>query len=306
MSRAQELFHLADEVSARAREVQNEEDYLLALSLQREEDEEIARALREEEADAQFAFLVQEETDARVAVEAAAPPLPPIAEENEGEEADARVAGEATAPPLPPIAEEEEEDEEEEDLEADLQNMRSCVNYRGKMEIWMKCCQKYVCCFVCHDDTSCSGATSYRNDVGDTVRCRRCSFVGPHGLQCSNCNVRFCTTYCDKCKLWYRFKESFHCDDCQYCLVGKREEFVHCSGCNICIFHKKISYHKCNLINEQRDCQICLEDLHETRHDNRMFRCGHTVHRKCYLLMLESAGNNAIIKCGECRTPIAG
>ena len=100
----------------------------------------------------------------------------------------------------------------------------------------------------------------------------------------------------------YNFDESFHCDSCNYCILGNEKDYVHCKECDICIYHAKIKYHKCHLIKQQNECYICLEDLYKKRHDNRIFRCGHTIHRECFdKIEKDSIKNNTLIKCGLCR-----
>jgi hypothetical protein len=178
----------------------------------------------------------------------------------------------------------------------------NCSNFKSKCEIYVDCCKTYICCYLCHDKTKHN--FNYRKELNH-IKCRQCNFIcDKNNLsnECSNCKIQFNKKFCDKCLLWYNFDESFHCDSCNYCILGNEKDYVHCKECDICIYHAKIKYHKCHLIKQQNECYICLEDLYKKRHDNRIFRCGHTIHRECFdKIEKDSIKNNTLIKCGLCR-----
>jgi RING finger/CHY zinc finger protein 1 len=178
----------------------------------------------------------------------------------------------------------------------------NCSNFKSNCEIYVDCCKQYICCYLCHDRTK--HDFSYKKEISH-IKCRKCKFICEKknfSNECPNCKIQFNKTFCSKCLLWFNFKESFHCDDCSYCIMGNKNEFIHCKECDICIYHKKINYHKCHLIKEQNECYICLESLYEKRHNNRIFRCGHTIHRECFDKIEKiSLQNKTLIKCGLCR-----
>ena len=182
-----------------------------------------------------------------------------------------------------------------------------CSHFKSNLKIYVGCCNEYICCYICHDKTK--HDFSYKKQIKH-IMCTNCEWVcnkKDFSNHCFNCNIQFNRNYCSMCLLWHDFENYFHCDDgCGYCYVGKREDYIHCKTCDICIYHTKMDYHKCNQINERRDCYLCLEDLYPTRHDNRIFKCGHTMHRACYDRLYEAANKNtSAIKCGICRSSIA-
>ena len=181
----------------------------------------------------------------------------------------------------------------------------NCSNFKSNCEIYIGCCKEYICCYLCHSNND-THKYSYTKQVKH-IKCKKCDYVlnkKDFSNKCPNCDIIFNKNYCDKCLLWHNFENYFHCDDCNYCLIGKKEDYTHCKKCNICINNIKLKYHKCNLINAKNDCYLCLEDLYETRHNNRIFKCGHTVHKECYNDLYKANKNNDNIYCGLCRENI--
>ena len=108
-----------------------------------------------------------------------------------------------------------------------------------------------------------------------TVCCNRCYVDQPPSAACTNCNLVFGRTYCEKCLLWTKL-DIFHCEKCGQCRRGKVEENFHCDKCEACFNRRSMEFHRCNNIPmTQQKCAICFDALSNSQRRCMILRCGH-------------------------------
>jgi len=182
-----------------------------------------------------------------------------------------------------------------------------CPHYNRGCHLLYPCCNEYFACRFCHNDTK----TDYRLDVklmheADrrdvvTVKCRYCLLEQDIANICINdqCKRIFGNYYCSICKLLdLDDKGQFHCDKCNICRQGGRENTVHCDNCGICvpIIQFEQNLHKC-VHRIDGDCPICCGPLFESTTACTTTRCGHWLHSAC--LMEYSKFNNRCPVCSK-------
>ena len=93
-------------------------------------------------------------------------------------------------------------------------------------------------------------------------------------------------------------KDQFHCNGCGFCRVGGRDNFIHCTKCDICVNKEVFDTHKCVNIKYDR-CPICMDELYMSITSVIQMKCGHYLHHKCMIDLLNSS-----YKCPLCLASI--
>jgi len=174
-------------------------------------------------------------------------------------------------------------------------NLLSCVHDSSiNCSIYAKCCNKYYGCFKCHDEENIDHKI-FRCNI-NKLKCNKCNSENEIGNECSNCNISFATYSCIICKIWTNSQKIYHCNDCNSCLVGKKENNFHCNNCKVCISINLKDNHKCNPDAINSFCQICSNKVFDKKNDIKILACGHFIHKECN----ENAINNSSTKKHEC------
>lgn len=190
------------------------------------------------------------------------------------------------------------EDDKIKPFEDDSAKLSRCNHYNRGCHLLYNCCNEYFPCRFCHDDAK----NSYELDVKlmhnadrrtvNTVKCRYCLTEQPISIMCINteCGRMFGNYYCTICKLIdLDDKGQFHCDSCNICRQGGKDNYEHCNACGICIpvestdidnGKDKNKKHKCSLKIEG-DCPICCSSLFSSTLACSAARCGHWMHSSC-------------------------
>lgn len=94
---------------------------------------------------------------------------------------------------------------------------------------------------------------------------------------CEQCKKLFASYYCDLCRLLCGIgpdaKPNYHCNGCQMCMVGLRENSRHCPKCNCCFSIEMFDKHNC--VPEKTECMVCLGDLSKTIFGRVVLNCKH-------------------------------
>jgi RING finger/CHY zinc finger protein 1 len=103
--------------------------------------------------------------------------------------------------------------------------------------------------------------------------------------------------YCDICHLFDdEDKQQFHCDKCNICRVGGKDNFIHCDTCNLCI--KDDPNHTC-ISAKDAACPICMDDLFTSTLPFLQMKCGHRIHKDCFSELIKTS-----YKCPLCSTSL--
>ena len=90
----------------------------------------------------------------------------------------------------------------------------------------------------------------------------------------------------------------FHCEGCNTCKTGGRENSYHCPKCNICLVGETEETHKCVKVFVDDDCAICLRSMkNSTTQVIILVTCNHAFHEECFEKY--ACTNNL---CPVCRT----
>ena len=181
-----------------------------------------------------------------------------------------------------------------ESTEATIQ--KTCTHYQNNVQIYAKCCGKYVDCRLCHSDS-----TDHKIVIDKTkTKCTNCSTENDVSTHCKNCKIRFGNYHCKKCMIWcdkYTNNDVYHCDKCRCCRLCNEDDVFHCDNCNICLLISGIDHHKCKLINEDDDCPICLNKLNEFGESIVLLKCLHTIHDSCLTELIRITDKTKKIPC---------
>jgi RING finger and CHY zinc finger domain-containing protein 1 len=166
-----------------------------------------------------------------------------------------------------------------------------CDHYNRGCYLLYPCCKEYFACRFCHNNEK----SSYKLDPKliheadrrsvSMVKCRYCLKEQSITSACIDCGKLFGNYYCTICKLLdLDDKGQFHCDECNICRQGGRDNFKHCELCGICVPIDKEtnSEHKCSL-KIDGDCPICCSPLFDSVLSCSAARCGHWLHNKCLI-----------------------
>lgn len=181
-----------------------------------------------------------------------------------------------------------------------IDKIKKCEHYTNNVEIFTECCNKYYDCHLCHNEDN---DHQYKRLKMKKIRCVKCNTENNLGNKCINCNISFAKNHCNKCNVWCsKLLEFFHCDKCDSCKVGKKENFFHCDTCNICLSNNCKDSHECNKISKDNNCTICLNKIFSTYEEITIMKCNHIIHSKCLKLLVDhSKNNNKIASCTICK-----
>ncbi|KAH7676778.1 Ring finger and CHY zinc finger domain-containing protein plant protein [Dioscorea alata] len=128
-----------------------------------------------------------------------------------------------------------------------------------------------------------------RQDV-QRVICLMCETEQPVAQVCTKCGVCMGEYFCAICKFLdddIQKRKQYHCDDCGICRLGGRENFFHCKKCDACYSVELRDKHSCVENSMRHHCAICQEFLFDSSEATTVMECGHTMHSKCLVEMLE-------------------
>jgi hypothetical protein len=174
---------------------------------------------------------------------------------------------------------------------------KTCTHYKNNVQIYASCCDKYVDCRLCHNDS-----TDHKIIYGKIkkTKCTNCSTENDVVTHCKNCNIKFGNYHCKKCLIWcdkFSDKDIYHCDKCKCCRLGKEDDVFHCDNCNLCLLISSIDNHKCHEINQEDDCPICLNKLNNYGESIVLLKCLHTIHDSCLTELIKYTDKTKKIPC---------
>ncbi|KAJ9642347.1 hypothetical protein H2199_004727 [Coniosporium tulheliwenetii] len=172
-----------------------------------------------------------------------------------------------------------------------------CEHYKRNVKVQCFDCRRWYPCRHCHDEVE-----DHRLNRRKTLNmlCMLCATPQPAAECCGNCGQQAAWYYCGICKLWDDdgSKRIYHCEDCGICRrgAGIGKDFIHCKKCNVCISIAFASTHRCIERATDCDCPICGDYLFTSSTSVVSIKCGHYMHRACYLRYMESD-----YKCPICK-----
>lgn len=174
-------------------------------------------------------------------------------------------------------------------IEENIESNIECKHYQRNCLILAECCQKLYPCRICHDENEDHKINRY---LTKKMKCKLCNEIQNVSNECLKCNEKMGDYYCDICHFWIKSEEEmniFHCNDCNMCRMGKREDFIHCYRCNGCINANMYENHGCNIDGMKSSCPICQEDIHSSRRSIYIIKkCSHVLHLDCAVDYLNS------------------
>ena len=151
------------------------------------------------------------------------------------------------------------------------------------------CCGEFFPCRKCHNAAmEAAGPAAPCTEEMDrakvtAVQCNRCGNVQAVAAACTKCHLQFARYTCLPCRMFDETdKGQFHCNGCGICRIGGQQNYTHCNRCGVCYVNAKYVNHTCALGRLERNCTVCLEDLHSATEQLYEPRCGHVLHFKCY------------------------
>ena len=165
-----------------------------------------------------------------------------------------------------------------------------CEHYDRSCHLKCNTCNEFFACRLCHDVIKYEGEKDYRKahqfqrkNVTE-IRCNDCLTIQPPGQICITCNINLGKYFCSICNLFDHKGEEkgiWHCDGCNLCRAGGKDNFTHCESCNCCI-SKSITEHTCKPNVLHNNCPVCTYDLFTSRDSAYQLPCGHYLHSSCY------------------------
>ena len=173
---------------------------------------------------------------------------------------------------------------------------KTCTHYKRRCHLVTPCCDKVYCCRFCHNDSEQHELD--RSKVEELV-CSQCSHRQPLGTHCEECSILFGMYSCLECRLFDDTdKKQFHCDQCGFCRVGGRENFIHCNNCGICMDKAVIGTHNCRSESGKDVCPVCFESVHTSPGSVFVPKCGHLIHFDCVAMINKY---QYLARCPLCR-----
>jgi len=157
----------------------------------------------------------------------------------------------------------------------------SCSHYIRWTQPVCTDCNKNFPCHFCHNDNC--DHTMNRNKT-KYMKCLLCNCYQSINSKCINpdCYAKEHYNTCLKCSLWCNKKRSiYHCDKCNFCRVGKQNDYKHCDKCNMCLKNEFYDSHVCTHDNINSDCPICLDHVWCGQSAISTLKCGHIMHQDC-------------------------
>jgi len=180
--------------------------------------------------------------------------------------------------------------------EEDLSDVPRCSHYQRRCCFVTPCCQKKYVCRICHDEREVHEVDRY--SISELV-CMQCKLRQKVSSRCNNCRISFGQYSCLICRMFDdRDRKQFHCEFCNLCRIGGKENFFHCMKCNMCLARNIQESHKCIENISKSGCPVCLEDMHTSTTALFVPNCGHMMHQKCYGSMRKAG----MLACPVCCT----
>ena len=160
----------------------------------------------------------------------------------------------------------------------------NCTHYKNrKCMILASCCNKYYQCRICHDNSEDHKIDRFKTEF---IVCKICDQKQECSNTCISCNINFGDYYCGICHLWIT-KEGeenpavYHCDKCNICRKGNKEDYFHCDKCNLCLTKTLEKNHNCVENTLESVCCICKETIIDSVKNISVLNCGHCIHSIC-------------------------
>lgn len=172
---------------------------------------------------------------------------------------------------------------------------KNCEHYTRRCSLLAPCCNKIYQCRLCHNEEE--DHELDRSSVEFLV-CSQCDVKQDVRSHCIKCGICFGMYSCLECRLFDDTdKQQFHCDDCGFCRIGGRENFIHCSNCEICLDKTFFTEHKCRAECGRDVCPVCYESVHSST-VGKVFvpNCGHLIHTFC----LSMISKHNFVRCPIC------
>ena len=167
--------------------------------------------------------------------------------------------------------------------EYDIDNLdvsSNCKHYQRNCMILSPCCNKWFHCRLCHNEDNDHEIDRY---LISKILCKKCLKIQNASNKCINCGIEFAEYYCNICKLWKSLDtDSFHCEKCNLCWLGKKNEFIHCDNCNTCLKKTAFDSHTCIKDSIKNICPICNEKMFGNTYPVIPLKCGHYMHLDCF------------------------
>ncbi len=175
----------------------------------------------------------------------------------------------------------------------------NCLNNNNLYKLYASCCDDYICCHVCHNKNN-NHKLNRRKDISH-VYCKNCNYKNNKlEKNCYNCGIEFSKKFCEKCLIYNDYYENMHhCDKCNICYFEDPKEIVHCDSCNLCFKRKNFKNHKCKIIKNSSNCQICLEKVLSINDKTIILPCSHLIHKQCFD-QLKKHNSGKILRCTIC------
>lgn len=137
--------------------------------------------------------------------------------------------------------------------------VRGCQHYCRNFKLVSTCCRRLIDdCKICHDQISDHALDKFKTEE---VYCPECRTFQPVAEACAtagcpgNAPPKY---FCSACRLWEDApRPIYHCEECGFCRVGKRENFRHCSKCSMCITNESWAGHNCKPEQTKNACPVC-------------------------------------------------
>lgn len=172
---------------------------------------------------------------------------------------------------------------------------KKCTHYENCLQVFAKCCNKYYDCHLCHNEQN---NHKLNRKLIKKIKCVNCTTENDVGNKCKGCNIEFAKNFCNICNVWCnKYKDIYHCYDCGFCRVGKRENYYHCNKCNLCLSLNCIDSHNCENIDKSDNCPLCLSGLHNADSGILILKCNHFIHEKCLDEIIKNTDKSKKIPC---------
>ena len=176
-----------------------------------------------------------------------------------------------------------------------------CLNNSNNYKLYASCCDKYICCHLCHNKNS--DHKIKRLKEVKHILCSNCNTINENmSNECSNCKKQFSKFFCNKCKI-HSDSNMFHCEKCNICYYEKEEDLIHCDNCNMCFMKKSFHKHKCSIVTGLDKCQICFDKIFLEEDKTCILKCSHLIHKSC-LNKLKNFNKDKILRCTICNVSV--
>lgn len=91
------------------------------------------------------------------------------------------------------------------------------------------------------------------------IKCIKCGTEQALSNKCKKCGEEMWKWCCAKCGFSSLNVPFFHCDQCNHCVEGRKEDFYHCDKCVQCVRIDNKPTHAAVCKPQGEDCcQICM------------------------------------------------